>query len=339
MATSVSASPKITGIQKAAILMMSIDEAVATKIFALMTEDEIKELSQQMTALGTVDYALIEDVISEFYEVMGAGKGIVGNMSNTEKLLAKAFGADKVADILEDITGPAGRNTWEKLNNVNEQVLASYLKNEYPQTAALVLSKIRPGQAARVLSVLPEDFALEIIQRMLTIEPVKREVLGEIERTLQNEFVSNLSASKQVDSFEVMAEVFNNFDRTNESKFMELLENQDSDSAQRIRDLMFTFDDLSSLDNQGIQVILRQADKDKLAVALKGANDQIRELFFKNMSERAAKIMKEDMDNRGPVRMRDVDEAQMNIVVLAKTLSDSGEITIPDGSEEEEMVY
>lgn len=339
MATPVSTSPKINGIQKAAILLMSVDEEVATKMFAMLTEEEVKEISQQMVSLGNVDYSIIEDVITEFYESMGEGRGIMGNMTNAEKLLAKAFGAEKVATILEDISGPAGRNTWEKLNNVSELVLASYLKNEYPQTAALVLSKIRPAQAAKVLVVLPDDFSLEVMQRMLTLEPVKREVLNEIEKTLQVEFVSNLSAAKQVDSFEVMAEVFNNFDRAHEAKFMEMLENQDAESAQRIRDLMFTFDDLAKLDNAGIQVILRQADKDKLAVALKGANDAIRELFFKNMSERAAKIMREDMESRGPVRMKEVDEAQMNVVTLAKSLADAGEIKIPDGSEEEELVY
>ncbi len=331
---------KFNGTQKASIIMMSIDEDVATKVFSLMNEDEIKEISQTMSSLGTVDQSDVDDLMDEFSEQIGHGGSIIGDLDSTQKLLTKVLGAEKVATIMEDIAGPAGRNTWDKLNNVNEELLASFLKNEYPQTAALVLTKIRTSQAAKVLGVLPDSFSMEVIQRMLTIEPVKREVLADIEKTLQTEFMTNLASTKQFDSFEVMAEVFNNFDRNTENKFMELLESNDPDSAERIKELMFTFEDLVKIEAAGIQTLLRKADKDKLAIALKGSSDEIRDLFFTNMSERAAKIMKEDMESKGPVRMRDVDEAQMSVVTTAKEMADSGEIIIPEGNEEEEeMVY
>ncbi|MEI6730815.1 MAG: flagellar motor switch protein FliG, partial [Pseudomonadota bacterium] len=255
-----------------------------------------------------------------------------------ERLLVKALGKDRVDSIMEDIRGPAGKTTWDKLGNVSEDVLAGYLKNEYPQTIALVLSKIKADHAARVLSVLPEDLSLEVIMRMLTMETVKKEVLEGIEKTLRMEFMSNLAKAQKRDSHEMMADIFNNFDRSTESKFMKSLEDRDQESAERIRSLMFTFEDLKKLDNAGVQSLMRVVDKDKLAVALKGASEVIKNLFFDNMSERAAKIMREDMESKGPVRIKDVDEAQSVIVNSAKDLIAKGEIVIND-SGGDQMVY
>lgn len=319
--------------------MMSIGEDNASKLFAMMSEDEIKEISFAMSALGSVKSDTVENILMEFVDQLSEIGPIAGTLENTEKLLEKALGKDKVAGILEDISGPSGRTTWDKLSNVNEEVLAGYLKNEYPQTAALVLTKIKPSQAAKVLSVMPEDFAIDVILRMISIEPVKKEVLAGLEKTLQSEFMSNLAKTKKHDSFEMIADIFNNFDRNSEQKFMGLLESREPESAEKVKELMFTFDDLAGVDAKGIQALLRGLDKDKLAVALKGASEEIRELFFKNMSERAAKILKEDMESKGPVRMRDVDEAQMYIVNIAKDLADKGEITIIDNDEEDQLVY
>ncbi len=340
MAATGNSDGKLTGVQKASIILMSIDEEVSSKVFSMMSEEEIKEISSTMSALGSVNTEMVDGLMMEFTEEISSGGGVVGDIATTRKLLSKVLGEEKVASIMEDIGGPAGRNTWDKLNNVNEEMLASFLKNEYPQTAALILSKVRTSQAARVLSVLPDDFAMEVMQRMISMEPVKREVLGDIEGVLQAEFMSNLAATKQTDSYEVMAEVFNNFDRNTEQKFLEMLEGTDKDSAERIRELMFTFEDLMKIDDAGLQVLIGKADKDQLAIALKGANDEMRERFFGNMSERAAKIMKEDMESKGPLRMRDVDEAQTSVVTTAREMADSGEIVIPEGDEaEEEMIY
>jgi flagellar motor switch protein FliG len=228
---------------------------------------------------------------------------------------------------------------WDKLGNVNEAVLANYLKNEYPQTVAVVLSKIKPDHAARVLTSLPEDFALECVQRMLRMEPVQREILDKIEQTLRTEFMSNLARTSKRDSHEMMAEIFNNFDRQTEARFIAALEERNREAAERIRALMFVFEDLSKLDPGGVQTLLRTVEKDQLALSLKGASDSLREMFFSNMSERAAKIMREDMETMGPVRLRDVDQAQMAIVQIAKDLANKGEIMLAGNSGEDELIY
>lgn len=330
---------KYSGLEKSAIMMMAMGEDNAGKLFSLMEDDEIKEISSTMTNLGQVPSEVVEKLFMEFADSMNSGGMVTGNLESTERLLIKALGKDRVDSIMEDIRGPAGRNTWEKLGNVSEEVLATYLKNEYPQTISLVLSKIRPDHAARVLTELPEDIAMDVITRMLSMESVKKEVLDGIEKTLRVEFMSNLAKTQRRDSHEMMAEIFNNFDRNTETKFMGDLEDRDNESAERIRALMFTFEDLIKIDATGIQALLRTIDKDKLAIALKGASDEIKDLFFGNMSERAVKILKEDMEGAGPVRLKDVDEAQMYIVMTAKDLAAKGEIVIADGSGDDQLIY
>lgn len=331
---------KLTGSQKTAAFVMAIGEEAAGKLFSRMDDDEIKEVSHAMTSLGSLSSETIEKILLEFAEGVTGSGSVVGNIDSTERLLRNVLGKDKVGRIMEEIRGPAGRTTWDKLGNVSEEVLASYLKNEYPQTVALVLSRLEADHAARVITTLPEEFGMEVIMRMLNMESVKKEVMDGVERTLRIEFMSNLAKTQRRDSHEVMAEIFNNFDRNTESRLMGQLEDRDSDAAERIRALMFTFDDMIKVDPVGIQSILRNIDKDKLAIALKGASDNIKDLFFSNMSERAAKILKEDMEASGPVRMKDVDEAQMAIIAVTKDLAAKGEVVIADGgNEEDQLVY
>jgi flagellar motor switch protein FliG len=282
---------------------------------------------------------MVEQLLVEFADQISSTGSLVGNFDNTERLLAKVLDGDRVGNIMEEIRGPAGRTMWEKLANVNESVLANYLKNEYPQTVAVVLSKVKPEHAARVLTLLPEPFAMEVIMRMLRMESVQKEVLDDVERTLRNEFMSNLARTNRRDSHELMADIFNFLDRSMEARYLSALEERNKDSAERIKALMFTFEDLGNLDPGGVQTLLRGADKDKIAIALKGGSAELRDLFFSNMSERAAKIMREDMQSMGPVRLRDVDEAQMIMVTLAKDLAASGEIIIADAKGEDELVY
>ena len=227
---------------------------------------------------------------------------------------------------------------WDKLGNVNEAVLANYLKNEYPQTVAVVLTKVKAEHAARVLSMLPESFAMEVVMRMLRMESVQKEALDGVEKTLKAEFMSNLARAQRRDSHEMMAEIFNNLDRQSESRILAALEERNRDAAERIRSLMFTFDDLVRLDGQGVQVLLRSVPKEQLILALKGASENLRDLFLKNMSERAGKMFKEDLAGLGPVRLRDVDEAQAAVVVMAKDLAAQGQIVLREGREDE-MVY
>ncbi len=328
----------LTGPQKAAILMLALGEEQCGRLFAMMHEDEIKEISAAMAQLGNVRAELIERLFVDFAESMGASGNLVGSFESTERMLQKALPRERVLQIMEEIRGPAGRTMWDKLGNVNEAVLANYLKNEYPQTVAVVLSKVRAEHAARVLSLLPEAFAMEVVMRMLRMESIQKDVLDGVEKTLRAEFMSNLARSTRRDAHEMMADIFNNLDRQAESRFIAALEERNRDSAERIKALMFTFDDLQRLSAASVQVLLREVEKDKLPVALKGASDRVRDLFLGNLSERAAKMLKEEMASLGPVKLRAVDEAQGAIVALAKELAAQGTIEISE-SKDEELVF
>jgi flagellar motor switch protein FliG len=330
---------KMGGPQKAAMFLMAIGEENAIKLFSLMDDDEIREISNIMSSLGQVNADVVERLFHDFADQVSASGALVGNYDSTERLLIKALGKNRVDGIMEEIRGPAGRTTWDKLGNVSEEILANFLKNEYPQTIAVVLSKIKAEHAARVLMNLPEELTTEVIMRMLSMETVKKDVMDGIEKTLRMEFMSNLAKRQSTDSYEMIAEIFNNFDRSAEGKFMGKLEERNAESAEKVRALMFTFEDLIKISGSGIQVLLRTVDKTKLGVALKGASDTIKDLFLGNMSERAGKILREEMDAMGPVRIKDVDEAQMYVVSVAKDLSAKGEIIIASDSAGEQLVY
>jgi len=321
------------------VLMLALGEEHGSRVWRMMDEEEIKEISQIMSTLGTISANLVEKLLVEFVSQMSATGSLMGSYESTERLLGRFMQPDKVTQIMEEIRGPAGRTMWDKLGNVNETVLANYLKNEYPQTVAVVLSKIKPEHSARVLGALPEEFALEVVQRMLRMESVQKDILDKVERTLRVEFMSNLARTAKRDAHEHMAEIFNNFDRQTEARFMTALDERSRDSAERIKALMFTFEDLGKLDPGSIQTLLRNVEKDKLALALKGATDTLRDVFFSNMSERAGKILREDMESMGPVRLKDVDDAQMRMVNVAKDLANKGEIMIASKQGEDELIY
>lgn len=328
----------LEGPEKAAVILMALGEEQAA-LWQMMDEEEIRIISQAMATLGNVSSQAVEKLIVDFVGSMSSTGSISGSVERTQRLLMSFLPEDRVEAIMEELRGPAGRTMWDKLGNVNEMVLANYLKNEYPQTVAVILSKVKSDHASRVLSALPEDFALEVVQRMLRMEPVQREILDKIEQTLRTEFMSNLARTSKQDSHEMMADIFNNFDRQTENRFLAALEERNRDSAEKIRSLMFVFEDLGKLDPQGIQTLLRAVNKDQLGLALKGASDSLRDLFFSNMSERAAKILREDMQTMGPVRLKDVDQAQQAMVNTAKDLAAKGEILIADGGGDDELIY
>jgi flagellar motor switch protein FliG len=332
-------SRQLTGPERAAVLMLALGDQYGGKIWELLDDDELRELSITMSTLGTIESELVEGLLLEFVSRLSATGALMGNYEATERLLQQFLPADRVGGIMDEIRGPAGRNMWEKLSNVQEDVLANYLKNEYPQTIAVVLSKLRPEHAARVLAILPEDIALDVVNRMLRLEAIQKEVIDRVEQTLRTEFMSNISKKRRRDSHEVMAEIFNNFDRQTETRFLTSLEEDNRDSAERIKALMFTFDDLIKLDAGSAQTLMRHVDKDKLAVALKGASEAVRQFFFSNMSSRAAKMLTDDMANLGPVRLKDVDDAQVLLVNLAKDLAAKGELIISKQRGDEELVY
>jgi flagellar motor switch protein FliG len=330
---------QLSGAERSAIVMLALGEEHSARLWQMMDEDEVKEISQVMSTLGSISSTLVDKLLVDFVSQMSGTGSLLGSYEATERLIAKFMPEEKVGQIMEEIRGPAGRTMWDKLANVNETVLANYLKNEYPQTVSVVLSKIKPEHAARVLGALPEEFALEVVQRMLRMESVQKDILDKVEKTLRVEFMSNLARTAKRDSHEHMAEIFNNFDRQTESRFIVALEERSRDSAERIKALMFTFEDLGKLDPGSIQTLLRHVEKDKLGLALKGATDTLRDTFFSNMSERAGKILREDMEAMGPVRLKDVDEAQMRMVNVAKDLANKGEIMIASKAGEDELIY
>src|SRR6201996_1772114 len=281
----------IAGPKRAAMLMLALGEQYGGKIWQMLDDDEVRELSLAMSTLGTVEADVVEDMLLEFVSRMSASGALMGNFDATERLLQQYLSPERVNGIMDEIRGPAGRNMWEKLSNVQEEVLASYLKNEYPQTVAVVLSKIRPEHAARVLSILPEELALDVVSRLLRMESIQKEVLERVEQTLRTEFMSNLSQTRRRDAHEVMAEIFNNFDRQTETRFLTALEEDNRESAERIKTLMFTFDDLVKLDPGSAQTLMRHTKKDKPAVAPKAASEPIRQFFMSNMSTRAARML------------------------------------------------
>ncbi len=329
----------LTGPERAAVLMLALGDEHGAPIWKTLDDEEVKEVSQIMANLGTVSSTLIEKLLVEFVSQISSTGSVLGTYDTTERLLYKFLPKDRVSMVMEEIRGPAGRTMWDKLGNVNEAVLAAYLKNEYPQTVAVVLTKIKAEHAAKVLGALPEDFALECVNRMLRMESVQKDILDKVESTLRQEFMTNLARTSKRDAHEQMAEIFNNFDRQTEGRFMTALEERNRDAAERIKSLMFTFEDLGKLDGSSIQTLLRGIEKDKLGLALKGASPTMRDLFFSNMSERAGKILKDDMEALGPVRLKDVDEAQMKMVVVAKELAAKGEIMLSGGKAEDELVY
>jgi flagellar motor switch protein FliG len=292
-----------------------------------------------MSSLGTIESESVERLLVDFVGQLSATGALMGDSIATERLLSEFLPNDRVNSIMEEIRGPAGRNMWEKLSNVQEEILANYLKNEYPQTVAVVLSKIKPENAARVLAILPDELALDVINRLLRMESIQKDVIERVEQTLRTEFMSNLSQTRRRDAHEVMAEIFNNFDRQTETRFITSLEEEDREAAERIKALMFTFDDLIKLDSASAQTLMRNVDKDKLGIALKSANEEVRAFFLGNMSSRAGKMLMDDMAAMGPVRLRDVDEAQALLVNLAKDMAARGEITLTKNRADDELVY
>jgi flagellar motor switch protein FliG len=330
---------ELAGAERAAVLLLALGEEYGRDIWKRLDELEVRQISLAMARLGPVTPEMLENLFVDFVTRLSSKGSLTGNYDSTERILASFLPPERVNHLMEEIRGPAGRNMWEKLSNVQENVLANYLKNEYPQTVALVLSKIRSDHAGRVLAILPDEFALEVVNRMLRMEAVQKDVLDKVEQTLRIEFMSNLSHTSRRDAHELMAEIFNSFDRQTEARFLTALEEDNREAAERIKSLMFTFEDLGKLDAAAIQTLLRNVEKDQLCIALKGASETVRNYFFSNMSSRAANMMKEDMEALGPVRLKDVDDAQSTMVNVAKDLAAKGDIVINKQKSEDELVY
>ncbi|WP_010161119.1 MULTISPECIES: flagellar motor switch protein FliG [unclassified Sphingomonas] len=324
--------------ERAAALMLALGQDYGAPIWEQLSVEEMKELSSAMSQLGRVPAAVIEHLLLQFTTEISSLSSCHGSFETTERLLNGMMPPERVRDIMEDIRGPSGRTMWDKLSNVSEGVLAGYLRNEYPQTIAVILSKLKSDHAARVLAALPRDLAVDVVQRMLRMDTVQKEVLAQVEATLKNEFMANFARSQRRDPHESMAELFNAMDRATEEAMLEALDAKAPESAERIRALMFTFEDLANLLPAAIGVIVRQADKRQMALALKGAPELIKQLFFSTMTERSAKLLREDMAGMGPIRARDCEEAQSALVRLAKSLAERGEIVLVDPKSDDTMI-
>jgi flagellar motor switch protein FliG len=329
----------MSGPDKAAVFMLAVGENFGREVWELLSDNEVRELTQVMSSLGAVDASSVGHIFDEFVAESSAAGSLKGNYHSTEQLLAKILPQDKVAEIMNEVKSPAGHSMWDQLGNVDEVVLASFLNNEYPQTVAVILQKIKPEPASKVLAVLPEEFALDVIRRMISLEDVQPEVLARVEETLRVEFMSKLARRSGKDGHKTMAEIFNQMAPDHEARFLSALDETNHDSAERIRDLMFTFEDLRQLEPVAMQTLMRQVKKDTLALALKGASEDMRQLFFANLSERATAILGEDMAAMGPVRLGDVEEAQKNIIAEAKDLAEAGEIFIGRSQDDDDLIY
>ena len=329
---------KLTGTQKVAILLMSMGDDVAKRMFEKMEDDEIKQISLVMADLGIIDKVLVERVLNEFIIRMTETSDVKGNFNITEKFLKQVLPQTRQNKIVEEIQMPAGQTIWDKLSNVKEEILADYLKNEYPQTIAVILSRLQPTYAAKVMSLLPESLVMDVVMRMLHLEKVQKEVLQEIEQTIKTDFMATLNhveAHSQVDS---VAHIFNNLDSHTENRLMTGLFERNRNIAENIRSRMFTFEDLANIDKESLQKILRSVDRKQIAMALKGASETLKAVFLENMSENAGMILLEDMDVLGAVRVKDVDAAQTQIVGVAKKMMNDGLIDVSDKSDSEGVI-
>ncbi len=329
---------QLGGAERAAVIMLALGEENSRPLWESLDDDELREITLAISRLGSVTSEMVEALLLDFVDSFSQTGPVTGSVESARRLLAGVLPQDKLDSILQDIKGPAGRTMWDKLGNVNPLTLARYLAKEHPQTVAVILSRIRAEHAAQVITAMPPNMADETINRMLSLGPVQKDVLEEIENTLRTEFINALSQAPEQDTYETMAEIFNNFDRQTERNFMQNLELKNPSAAEQIKSLMFIFENLIHIDGHDIQILLRHVDKSVLAVALKGASEDIKTLFFANMSERAAKILQDDIEIMRPLRASEVDNAQQKIVDIAKKLGDDGEIYLT-ARNEGEVIY
>ena len=330
---------QFSGLERAAALMLALGKEYGAPIWGHLSAEEIKDLSACVARLGPVPAHVVEYILAQFSKAIAAGGTVRGSVDATERLLEGVLSQEQLHEVMVDIRGPRGRTTWDKLSNIPDNVLGAYLVKECPQTIAFILSKLDVDHAARLISELPHELAAEVVLRMLRTLPVQKEVLGEIDRSLQAEFLSNLTPVHRPDPHAAMADLFNALDGEAEKRLLGALDAQVPESAETIRSLMFTFDDLANLLPGAINVLVRSADKRIMALALKPASEELRAIFFSTMTERRSNLLRDEISEVGPVRLRDCHAAQATLVRLAKTLADRGEITLISPTRDGRLVY
>lgn len=331
---------EITGLQKAAILLISLGPERSAGLFKHLKEDEIEELTLEIANTRSVTPQLKEEVINEFYEVCLAQQYIAeGGIGYAKELLDKALGTEKAMEVIGKLTASLQVKPFEFVRKTDATQLLSFIQDEHPQTIALILSYLSPSQAAVIVSALPPDRQADVARRIATMDRTSPDVIKEVEKILESKLANLVNQDYTViGGVDAVVEILNTVDRGTEKHIMETLEIEEPELADEIRKKMFVFEDILLLDDRAIQRVLRDVDNNDLEIALKGANEQVQTAIFNNLSKRLAAMIREDMDFMGPVRMKDVEEAQQKIVNIIRKLEDAGEIVISRGGGDEIIV-
>lgn len=328
------ATNKYTGAQKAAILMLSFGEEISAEIFKHMSEFEIKRIGSAMSRLGRLEQDIVDEVMMEFYDILQQNrKFFYGGNEFTKKVIGSAFKGGNADEIIEQLSLGSSANL-DSLELIDPRTLATFIRNEHPQTIALILAHLDPKKCGETLKLLPESLHTEILIRIANLDAVAPEIIDEIDDVLRNEIQAMGSISTQkIGGVEPLAEMLNLIDKATEEQILDNLEERDPELAEQIRQLMFVFDDLVKIDDRGIQELVKGVQNERWKVALKTASEAVRDLIFRNMSERAAAMLREDMEAMPAVKLSDVESAQFEIVQVARKLEEEGKIIIATGGE------
>ncbi len=331
---------KITGLQKAAVLLISLGPERAASIFKYLKEEEIEDLTLEIANTRNVMPQVKESVMDEFYQVCLAQQYISeGGVGYASDLLENALGSEKAAEIMNRLTASIQVKPFEFVRKTDPAQLLSFIQDEHPQTISLILSYLSPGQSSQILSALPPEKQSEVAKRIATMDRTSPDVIKEVERILESKLSSLVNQDYTIiGGVDHVVEILNAVDRGTEKRIMENLEIEDPELADEIRKKMFVFEDILLLDDRAIQRVLRDVDNNDLSIALKGSNEEVQNAIFNNMSKRLVTMIKEDMEFMGPVRMKDVEDAQQKIVTIIRKLEDSGEIVISRGGGDELVV-
>ena len=331
---------EMMGIQKAAILLIALGPEKSAAIFKHLKDDEIEELTLEIANTRSVSPQTKEEVLNEFYEVCLAQQYIAeGGIGYAKELLEKALGQDKAHDVISKLTASLQVRPFEFIRKTDASQLLNFIQDEHPQTIALILSYLPPGQASSVIASLPLDKQADVAKRIAQMDRTSPDVIKEVERVLERKLASLVNQDYTiVGGVDAIVEILNFVDRGTEKHIMENLEIEEPELADEIKRKMFVFEDILSLDDKTIQRVLRDVDNNDLGVALKGTREEVQHVIFNNLSKRLAAMIREDMDFMGPVRMKDVEEAQQKIVNIIRKLEDSGEIIIARGGGDEIVV-
>lgn len=327
----------LPGARRAAILLLALGADATASIFEHLEADDVKVLSLAMARLGVVTNDDIDATLNNFGEAFSSHRALVGDVARTEEFLFKVLPRSQAELVVEELRSQADRNIWMKLSGVEPNLLTSYLKSEHPQTAALILSQLPSHISAVVLGSLPDDIAVDTLNRMLSLRSVDREALEDVEKALHAEFIAMNARAARRDPHEMIADVFNQFDSSAERRLFDALEATNAPAAGRIKELMFTFDDLLKLPPAGIQTLLQDFDRGVLAKSLRGAPEKVIGAFTSNMSTRGAKLLMDDIEGLGPIRLKDVEGAKAQLVMHAKDKINKGEI-VAGKSRDDELV-